>query len=81
MSFKRSSKTEVSQKLPFSTADLLQFSGKYNYGPDHNHWHLHTDIVRTSRHFHRRKKKLLKMFTAWQRYELLQEDSQPISYP
>ena len=73
--------TELSQELPFSTAHLLQISGKYNYGPTHNQWHLHTDIVRTTRHFLWRKKKLMKMLTACQRYELLQEDSQPITYP
>ena len=37
--------------------------------------------VRTTRHFLWRKKKLMKMLTACQRYELLQEDSQPITYP
>lgn len=66
--------TEVSQKLPFSTFELLQFCGKYNYGPKHNLWHLHLDIVRTSRHFLWRKKKLFKMVNAWKRYELMQEE-------
>ena len=40
-------------------------SQKYSFGPNHKKWYLSTSIVRISRHFLWRKKRILRMFATY----------------